>query len=1105
MADFKKQGGGNMKPSKKFNVETSRTEVRYSKVVMLFAALCMCGIFVSCGSEDDIIPAVVSGDPANTDQNDTPVESPWHNLLNSKSYSGYVAIMFKDGTDIRLQKAAIQGPAKSFKSASREWPVEFVSRSNADVTKLNESIAARENVAVERGVPDITEEDIVLARENAAKAGVELNDWNLYYTISAPEPNEAESLIEELRKNPNVRFVHPIPIPQPLGDLTTPDISGGQSYLESYETHGGLNVVAGWEENATGEGVAIVDEEINWNYDHEDISINGDPNCVNSMTGCLDKPNEDKLYVPDSQLPPEYNSSKYVQHGTAVVGILTGLDNGGGIKGIAPNAKTKLFMVSDVTNVWDPIANLLKNVIGSWTEKDGSEQKLKPGDVILIEIGLPGPTTLDGDCTVADATLVSSGCVPMEAYPNSFIAIKNAVASGFIIVEGAGNSGLDLSSDDAHISDGPDLATETTNAIMVGASQGLNNNKWPLSNCGVRVDVYGWGTSVVTAGYGDYGLTSKLEVRAKDDDNNVACFDAQNVQGYDAATGQITDNTLLKQYLWENYPQFQIEGLKVTYKIVGICPDGSFSYDSNPATPQLDVSDPNKWYTSRFGGTSAATAMVGGAVAQIQSFVKKFYAGSYYSMDGIYFTAPEMKELLQSTGMPANGDDSCNIGLQPDVGAAIAKIKNFESIPAHKNIVPKDNTVVSGIRYDMDNDSRAELISFSRDGKWYIDLSSVGPNADHFGEWDLVIPSPLGGEGQGEGVMLFPVVHDYSSDGRADLALYDSINGKYYIKYTTSTLILSLSKDESIQWDRIIDYSTDPAWKPYSRPLPGDINNDHWLDISFQTPDGYWLIDYGGTDGFTIENNAIIYHDKFGEIDKSDIQYLSAAQLNAAPGWAWFSALGSNTDKYLLAKTPDGIAKPNYLYYTYINADGTYGTQEISKYVAMFGNNDSYLIIAGFLDSNELAQYSFKYPDGSWSYLDGINWKFKPLISPEPQGYGDLLCRPIPADYDGDGKDDRAVQCGTSWKIAYSTQPDVFKTVDLDSAINPLPAYVYPGGIKYIDQISLFTYYKTKLTCSDGEKCGMADTIFDVAPPIGPYFAECVKYWAPNANYCWDK
>ena len=62
-----------------------------------------------------------------------------------------------------------------------------------------------------------------------------------------------------------------------------------------------------------------------------------------------------------------------------------------------------------------------------------------------------------------------------------------------------------------------------------------------------------------------------------------------------------------------------------------------------------------------------------------------------------------------------------------------------------------------------------------------------------------------------------------------------------------------------------------------------------------------------------------------------------------------------------------------------------------------------------------------------------------------------------------------------------------------------MPAYVYPGGLKYQDTVDLYNYYKDEL---GGTK---TSTIFDVLPPIGPHFAQCVKTWALDAAYCWDK
>lgn len=120
------------------------------------------------------------------------------------------------------------------------------------------------------------------------------------------------------------------------------------------------------------------------------------------------------------------------------------------------------------------------------------------------------------------------------------------------------------------------------------------------------------------------------------------------------------------------------------------------------------------------------------------------------------------------------------------------------------------------------------------------------------------------------------------------------------------------------------------------------------------------------------------------------------------------------------------------------------------------------------------------------------------------EGYGDIICRPIVADFNGDLIDDRVVKCGNEWKIAITDHDQNitdFRIVEMDDSIISLPAYVYPGGIKYQDILSIYNHYKYQLGCGKGEEC----TIFNAKPPIGPHFNQCIKYWAPPPHYCWDK
>ena len=991
--------------------------------------------------------------------------------------------MFKEGTDVRLRHEEADGP---FVSLSRP----------ANLSRINERINESQVTSIRRGLPDISEEDIQLARENAARAGVHLADWNLYYVIEAPDPGAAEILVEELKSDSNVEHIYPLSVTRLFDGGTTPDLSGEQNYLKPNETHGGLNVISGWEAGATGGGVTVVDEEGNWNFNHEDLPID----------------EEDLLITAEEYpiSPKELNSYTVVQHGTAIVGVVAGKDNGSGIKGITPDATIKLFrMVKD--HAWDPLAALVVGLVDYWLASDGSKSEIKPGDIIILTSGSDGPSGGKCNASLYPQSETGFGCLPEESKPITFQAIINTIESGFIIIEAAGNGEVELNAD-VQLQGGPDLSKVSSGAIMVGASLGANKKKAPWSNCGDRVDVYAWGSGVVTTGFGHYGVKDKIRVWLEDTQGKTVgqevCFLAEGTPGY--ADTQITDMEAFNKYITDNYPELiPPKGIARKYRIAGFCsnPDGTitYDYDDDPSTPELDMNDSNKWYTSHFSGTSSAAAIIGGVAAQIQGYVKKIY------VPNARLTPKQMKDILIASGVPAVGDENCNIGVQPDVGKAIELLNSgafapeFEVLP----LDPASEDVVSGIRYDMDGDGRAELISLSRDGKWYIDLSSVpcSPDLqvgqtcgdDGYGAWDLILEA---GSTMQEAGMLFPVVHDYNSDGKADLALYDSINGKWYIKYTTNAVLTPSPPvgegggEGVIEWDRVIDYTTDPSWKAYSRPVPGDYDGDRWLDPALQTPDGHWLIDYGGFDGaFLGINQGVKYSDKFGTFDK-DVAYLTDEQLAQAPGWAYIPIDfidPSGNGYWIEIKGPDGISSENK------DIGFDMSDDENVVWGAWGGDldNDVFMIGASYYYVSH--DIGLKTPDGKWNIIDyNITGD---IITPQPNGiFGDINCRPTPADYDGDGLDDRAVQCGTTWKIAYSSDAaQGFREVELNDALDPVPAYVYPGGIKYQDTVDLYNYYK-------GELGGTKDsTIFDAPPPIGPYFAQCVKTWALDAAYCWDK
>jgi subtilisin family serine protease len=75
--------------------------------------------------------------------------------------------------------------------------------------------------------------------------------------------------------------------------------------------------------------------------------------------------------------------------------------------------------------------------------------------------------------------------------------------------------------------------------------------------------------------------------------------------------------------------------------------------------------DYHQYYTSNFLNTSAATAIIGGCVAVLQSY--------NFNLTGVYLNHVEMKELLALTGTPQSNNDY-PVGNFPNLKAAIQEI-----------------------------------------------------------------------------------------------------------------------------------------------------------------------------------------------------------------------------------------------------------------------------------------------------------------------------------------------------------------------------------------------------------------------------------------------
>jgi subtilisin family serine protease len=350
------------------------------------------------------------------------------------------------------------------------------SASGADVSTLAE-LMATEGVAFEPlfGLPEEKMRAATASLDASLSAGVGadlLPEMPLFYRVDAPD-ERLDELAERLLKDPNIQAAYVKPGAQiTLNNMTalaseapllSPDFTARQGYLNAAPA--GIDARFAWTRpGGAGLGVRIIDIEGGWRFTHEDLVVN--------QGGVL------------SGTPIQ--SLDYVNHGTAVIGEISGDRNSFGITGIAPDANIRGVVASG----------------GSAAAVRLAADHLSPGDIILIELQAGG----------------RSGLIPVEWYPDDLLAIQYAVIRGVVVVEVAGNGfqNLDDPVHDAPFSGFPSWWRNpfrrnpiNSGAIVVGAGAPPSGNFGPdrsrlsFSNYGSMIDAQGWGQEVVTTGYGD--------------------------------------------------------------------------------------------------------------------------------------------------------------------------------------------------------------------------------------------------------------------------------------------------------------------------------------------------------------------------------------------------------------------------------------------------------------------------------------------------------------------------------------------------------------------------------------------------------------------------
>ncbi|NMH29403.1 S8 family peptidase [Flavobacterium silvaticum] len=269
---------------------------------------------------------------------------------------------------------------------------------------------------------------------------------------------ELLALAEKLERLSAVRYCElvskqPIVPPADIAPAT-PDFRPLQTY---YEADPGVNMQYAHDMGLTGTGIRIRDVEYGMNKQHEEF-----------------------VDVAAVQLGPDMTISSdatpaYVDHGTAVTGIMCA-DNGTyGITGLSYNAAEFLMFPEWQETGYNRVFAISQSIENSVA-----------GDVIIFEMQTGGQT--------------STAYVPEEFNQVSWDLVKAATDSGITIVAAAGNGNQNL---DATFYQNYMNRGDSGAIIVGGGTPNTSHNKISYSTYGSRVDVQGWASNVYATGYGD--------------------------------------------------------------------------------------------------------------------------------------------------------------------------------------------------------------------------------------------------------------------------------------------------------------------------------------------------------------------------------------------------------------------------------------------------------------------------------------------------------------------------------------------------------------------------------------------------------------------------
>lgn len=284
-----------------------------------------------------------------------------------------------------------------------------------------------------------------------------------YFQIVCPHDVDPDKLAAVLGEWSTVDSAWRAPDPQappvvPNDDPRFPN----QGYLDPAPE--GIDAEYAWTiAGGDGTGQNFIDIEWGWTLNHEDLAAHG----ATLLSGL---------------------NNGYEGHGTAVLGQVAAVDNTLGCVGITP-----------------ALASV--NVIGQWRDATNFDiadatldacKRMGFGDVLLLE---------------AHSSFNGFTLVPVEAFDDTFEAIRLATALGIIVVEAGGNGGEDLdlvtNPGGQNFFDPSDPSFRDSGAIIVGAASSVAPHaRLGFSSHGGRIDCYGWGENIDTTGDGWTGTST---------------------------------------------------------------------------------------------------------------------------------------------------------------------------------------------------------------------------------------------------------------------------------------------------------------------------------------------------------------------------------------------------------------------------------------------------------------------------------------------------------------------------------------------------------------------------------------------------------------------